>query len=185
MSREIKFRVWDTTDHPSVARMNAYDPRWAVSCDGKVLIRAHDSIAEDNVWVDARLFELNSLIVEYSTGLHDRNGTPIYEGDIVLIGPANFESTLLNPEEAAAGDIPIYEVFTDKPLPAADVIYAKGVVRWDQSLCEYRCDYVWLCDSWAESGVAGGKLAHNDFTYEVVGNIHEQEQPAAKQESEE
>jgi hypothetical protein len=172
MSREIKFRVWDTRQHV----MRSGDA-FNLSLDGDVYFNLLGGVSK----MDANC---RDQVVEQWTGLNDRNDTPIYEGDIILIGPANFESILLNPEEVAAGGIPIYEEHTDKPLPAPDVVYAKAAVRWDQSMCEYRYDYLWLCDEWAKyPRPASGKLGLGLYTLEVVGNIHEQEQFAGKQES--
>ena len=68
--RELKFRVWDK-------RYKRYVKPYAVCLDGRAI-----AITEPSN--DLETLDSERAIIEQYTGLKDKNGQKIYEGDIVL-----------------------------------------------------------------------------------------------------
>jgi uncharacterized phage protein (TIGR01671 family) len=71
MQREIKFRA-----HYKAKMWNATELRWS---DGSITL--YDPTTEDTC-----IAELSNVALMQFTGIHDKNGKEIYEGDIVRIG---------------------------------------------------------------------------------------------------
>lgn len=70
MSREIKFRAWDK-------KLEDYVDVFVIDFENRSAICEHSEFGISNP------VDLDNLILEQFTGLKDRNGKDIYEGDIL------------------------------------------------------------------------------------------------------
>ena len=104
--REIKFRVWDT-ENKEMLRVQELDFE-DTFYGGRLSIRTE----QYNDY-----FDIEDMILMQYTGLHDKNGKEIYEGDIV-------KSFFVDTDEAG-NEIYKYYIIEDK---------------YDEVLCEYNID---------------------------------------------
>ena len=137
MTREIKFRVWDTK------RLGMFESEFHITSYGKVLWWDEST----NGYVDFR----DDIILMQYTGLKDKNGKEIYEGDILKwIGENELENQ----------SIVDWSTFSDDE-------YVSGLECW-------MVDYSPLSCLVKSGGVRFNRgSSAKDGTVEIIGNIYE------------
>jgi len=134
------FRVWDIEAEEYLPNSNGTsDGVLGISADGKNVIWLEDG--EATFFEDGR-----SVIIEHSTGLKDKNGKEICEGDIVKITSCSF----FEPDIGIVGFNEcrgLYDAYTIE----------NNRTYWETGSC--------FCSL----------MGREDFTTEVIGNIHENE----------
>ncbi len=151
IKRVIKFRVWDVSDKKWTTEINL-------------------PFSQEVVGMCSFMNYPNKYIYQQFTGLFDKNGKEIYEGDILLCYPDNTGLKLIDSGNIYGGvyDAPIYEADENLPKRAElDLVVYKGFVRYSEYLCCFELKTI------NDPIIAASQISRTKFLYEVIGNIFE------------
>ena len=145
MSRLIKFRAWDKVNNKFFENIyEAYNgnlQELVINLDGAIGIR-------DTKGLDC--LRADDFILEQWTGLHDKHGKEIYEGDILELVTSDYKGGLFKIIYSADGYNSGFALLCIKPSKYEEK---------DKALCEHMIAYPnhMICSS----------------CYKIIGNIHQ------------
>ena len=130
MTRPIRFRAWDLSDHnPSmkkVASIEYYHKDLNPFACEENLAHVYD---DESGLIISHSVPFSKLILMQFTGLHDKNGKEIWEGDIVLLNGA-FKTSIIS----APGQFTFSEPQADNRLSCWSRIEVLGNIYENQEL---------------------------------------------------
>lgn len=139
--RELKFRIWVKDEERYYDESD--DESYQIIPNGQVVYTS-EVYEEDGVFYRDTTNATDNVIIEQYTGLKDKNGKEIYEGDIV--------------EQFVCG----VHQFKGKECGRKTL----WQVRWNEEECCFELHYL-------SGSLFGDSMMSNSDEYEVIGNIHE------------